>query len=201
MEQDWERPFPECLWKWWGEKISLESEEGQGVTFWVDLVFRKQPLPDEPQSKHQVIFQELKILIVDDNTNNRFILREYLNPWECHIADAEPAGKLVTQHTIKEKHTGQVVILLAEDYPTNQQIAMSHLRSAGYAVDLAENGEQAVQAFMGKSYDLILMDVQMPVMEQNNDFEIQDIMDYDAALLEFGDDRDFILKQSDRSGQ
>jgi hypothetical protein len=45
------------------------------------------------------------------------------------------------------------------------------------------------------------MDVQMPVMEQNNDFEIQDIMDYDAALLEFGDDRDFILKQSDRSGQ
>jgi len=91
-----------------GGEISLESEEGQGATFWFDLVFRKQPLPDEPQSKHQVIFQELKILIVDDNTNNRFILREYLNPWECHIADAGPAGKLVTQHTIKEKHTGRL---------------------------------------------------------------------------------------------
>lgn len=56
-------------------------------------------------------------------------------------------------------------ILLVEDYPTNQDVAMSHLRAAGYDVDLAENGLQAVDLFRQNQYNLILMDVQMPVMD------------------------------------
>jgi len=56
-------------------------------------------------------------------------------------------------------------ILLVEDYPTNQEVAMSHLRAAGYNVDLAENGLQALERFKQNQYHLILMDVQMPVMD------------------------------------
>ena len=56
-------------------------------------------------------------------------------------------------------------ILLAEDYPTNQLLVIKHLHKAGYRVDLAENGEEAVTAFLEKEYDLILMDMQMPVMD------------------------------------
>ena len=56
-------------------------------------------------------------------------------------------------------------ILLVEDYPTNQEVAMSHLRSAGYEVDLAENGLRALELFKQNQYQLILMDVQMPVMD------------------------------------
>jgi CheY-like chemotaxis protein len=52
-------------------------------------------------------------------------------------------------------------ILLAEDYPTNQQVVLRHLRSNGYIVDLAENGQIAVDAYRKKHYDLILMD--MPI--------------------------------------
>ncbi|SDB03138.1 PAS domain S-box-containing protein [Desulfonatronum thiosulfatophilum] len=56
-------------------------------------------------------------------------------------------------------------ILLVEDYPTNRQLAMRYLRKAGYEVDEAVNGAQAVEAFQRQAYDLILMDVQMPVMD------------------------------------
>jgi two-component system, sensor histidine kinase and response regulator len=72
---------------------------------------------------------------------------------------------LVTKHYLAEERTQRGRILLAEDYPTNQQVAMTHLRSAGYDVDLAQNGLEAVEAFCKCSYDLILMDVQMPEMD------------------------------------
>ena len=72
---------------------------------------------------------------------------------------------LVTRHTIAEHQATPVRILLAEDYLTNQQVVLNHLRRAGYTVDLAENGEEAVAAFARQAYDLILMDMQMPVMD------------------------------------
>jgi CheY-like chemotaxis protein len=72
----------------------------------------------------------------------------------------------VTRHTIAERYSkDEIQILLAEDYPTNQQIAMRHLKKAGYRVDLAENGQQAVDAYKKKHYDIIFMDIQMPEMD------------------------------------
>jgi two-component system sensor histidine kinase/response regulator len=55
-------------------------------------------------------------------------------------------------------------ILVADDYLTNQQVAFMHLTAAGFSVDLAENGRQAVEAVNRNRYDLILMDIQMPVL-------------------------------------
>ncbi len=72
---------------------------------------------------------------------------------------------LLTKHNITGKPQKEIEILLAEDYPTNQQVALRHLHSAGYSVDLAENGLEAVNAFQKKRYDLILMDLQMPIMD------------------------------------
>ena len=56
-------------------------------------------------------------------------------------------------------------ILLAEDYPANQQVVTMHLQSVGYRVDLAENGQSAVRMAARTSYDLILMDLDMPIMD------------------------------------
>lgn len=56
-------------------------------------------------------------------------------------------------------------ILLVEDYPTNQQVALRQLQNAGFRAQLAENGKQAVDAFQREHFDLILMDVQMPEMD------------------------------------
>ncbi len=72
---------------------------------------------------------------------------------------------LLTKHNMTEKPQKEIEILLAEDYPTNQQVALRHLHGAGYNVDLVENGLEAVNAFQRKDYDLILMDLQMPIMD------------------------------------
>ena len=83
----------------------------------------------------------------------------------CKEQDVDILPELVTKHTVAEKFRKEVQILLAEDYLTNQQVAMRHLQSAGYRIDLAENGLQAAEAYKRKRYDLILMDIQMPVMD------------------------------------
>ncbi|HHO75649.1 MAG TPA: PAS domain-containing sensor histidine kinase, partial [Deltaproteobacteria bacterium] len=79
--------------------------------------------------------------------------------------DSPDTSTLITRHTLAEETRNNVQILLAEDYPTNQQVAMRHLEKAGYNVDLAENGAQALAACKRKQYDLVLMDIQMPVMD------------------------------------
>jgi two-component system, sensor histidine kinase and response regulator len=55
-------------------------------------------------------------------------------------------------------------ILVADDYPVNQQVAYMHLTAVGYTVELVENGQQAVEAFDHRTYDLIFMDMQMPIL-------------------------------------
>jgi signal transduction histidine kinase/DNA-binding response OmpR family regulator/HPt (histidine-containing phosphotransfer) domain-containing protein len=56
-------------------------------------------------------------------------------------------------------------ILLVEDNELNQQVAMEMLSSAGFAVDLAEDGKIGVQMVDATLYDMVLMDMQMPVMD------------------------------------
>ena len=55
-------------------------------------------------------------------------------------------------------------ILLAEDNPVNQKLAIGILSKYGHSVELAENGRQAVDAAGRESFDLVLMDVHMPEM-------------------------------------
>ena len=56
-------------------------------------------------------------------------------------------------------------ILIAEDGEANQLVAAAILRKAGYAVDLARDGEEALGAARTAAYDLVLMDVRMPRMD------------------------------------
>ena len=56
-------------------------------------------------------------------------------------------------------------VLLVEDNELNQEVAMGLLETANMSIDLAENGEVAVRMINEKDYDLVLMDMQMPVMD------------------------------------
>jgi len=56
-------------------------------------------------------------------------------------------------------------ILLVEDNLINQKISMAALKNMGFDVDLAENGLIAVEKYKKSPYDIILMDIQMPVMD------------------------------------
>ena len=79
----------------------------------------------------------------------------------------EKSRPLVTRHTLEEnKH--RLRILLAEDNLVNQTLAVRLLEKRGYSVIVASNGEEAVEAFKNKPFDVVLMDIQMPKM---NGFE------------------------------
>jgi CheY-like chemotaxis protein len=56
-------------------------------------------------------------------------------------------------------------ILLVEDVAVNQELGCAILNRQGHTVDVAENGKQALAAVQAKTYDLVLMDIQMPVMD------------------------------------
>jgi two-component system, sensor histidine kinase and response regulator len=75
--------------------------------------------------------------------------------------------KMHTQYTVREAMKHSVRILLAEDNPVNQKLAVMMLGKAGYKVEVASNGKVAVAKFTEspEDYDLIFMDVQMPEMD------------------------------------
>ena len=80
--------------------------------------------------------------------------------------DTLQASSLITRHTILEAQAQtQVHILLAEDNLVNQKVAVRMLHKIGYGVDVVNNGQEAVEAVEQKSYDLVLMDWQMPEMD------------------------------------
>jgi len=59
----------------------------------------------------------------------------------------------------------QLEVLLVEDNPVNQELAERLLKKRGYRVTLANNGAEAVDCFENNHFDIIFMDVQMPVMD------------------------------------
>lgn len=78
--------------------------------------------------------------------------------------EMEEEGEEATQ-TPPITHPGRVRLLLVEDNEINQEVATAMLHQLGLACDLACNGQQAVEMIMETDYDLILMDVHMPVMD------------------------------------
>jgi len=74
------------------------------------------------------------------------------------------AHPLVTRHHLKEQRQS-LKILLAEDEPINQILAQAILEEKNYLITVADNGAQALEFLKSDNFDLILMDVQMPVMD------------------------------------
>jgi CheY-like chemotaxis protein/HPt (histidine-containing phosphotransfer) domain-containing protein len=65
---------------------------------------------------------------------------------------------------LRTQHAGSR-ILLVEDNAINSEVAVALLSGANLAVDTAENGQEAITMVRSTSYDMVLMDVQMPVMD------------------------------------
>jgi two-component system sensor histidine kinase/response regulator len=77
------------------------------------------------------------------------------------LAMAIDAG---AETTLRQRHAGTRV-LLVEDNPINREVALELLHAVALAVDTATNGEEAVAMAAADRHELILMDMQMPVMD------------------------------------
>jgi len=77
---------------------------------------------------------------------------------------AVPAEPGAAEAQLRARHAGQRV-LLAEDNPINQEVAGELLGAAGLEVEMADDGQRALELVLARRYDLVLMDVQMPRMD------------------------------------
>jgi signal transduction histidine kinase/DNA-binding response OmpR family regulator/HPt (histidine-containing phosphotransfer) domain-containing protein len=75
------------------------------------------------------------------------------------------APRLITRHTAAENRKRRVGILVVEDNRVNTEVVLRILGKLGYAADAAADGSEGLAALRRRPYDLILLDLQMPVMD------------------------------------
>ncbi|MCP4716063.1 MAG: response regulator [Deltaproteobacteria bacterium] len=80
-------------------------------------------------------------------------------------ADEQDKPNIITQYSLAEEKKRRIRILVADDNETNRVVALGVLGKLGYPADTVNNGKEALSALETKKYDLVFMDVQMPVMD------------------------------------
>ena len=103
--------------------------------------------------------------------------RPQIRPAEIQPTEAQPTEVSTTETSPTEQHPApikakknELLILVAEDNPTNQMIIKKMLEGFGMSLVLVENGEKALAAYEAglqnnQAFDLILMDMHMPVLD------------------------------------
>ena len=123
-----------------GDGIGLQSELGVGSAFSFELELplaeSPPPLPDGPVSQ---------------------LLR-------TEVVASASASKLRVPAVRRARFRGQQV-LVVDDHPVNQQVVQAQLEQLGLQVTLADDGAQAVEKVREHPFDVVLMDIQMPVMD------------------------------------
>jgi PAS domain S-box-containing protein len=133
-----------------------------------------QAIKADPRLKEIPLIALSSIDPADDDSRQKTSFQMWLQKpvrqsqlYDCLVRLWQPSSHHVKpnlpQHMVHASLSGR--ILLVEDNPVNQEVARGMLELLGYTVSLAENGRKAVDAATTQTFDLILMDCQMPEMD------------------------------------
>jgi len=90
-------------------------------------------------------------------------LLEAIKEARGRVTPATERPAVQARHVDARSHS--LRILLADDSPDNVLLIEAYLKTSGYTADVARNGEIALEKFIAGAYDVVLMDVQMPIMD------------------------------------
>ncbi len=134
-----------------GGCIGVDISEGRGSLFWFQLPLHASALTQaEPSADQTTAVQKQSAMASAETGHGSSVDTDPIAPTSLPGPSSEAAAPR---------------ILLVEDNKINQKVALALLARLGYAADLAENGLEAVEATTRQRYELILMDMQMPVMD------------------------------------
>jgi CheY-like chemotaxis protein len=81
------------------------------------------------------------------------------------LGEEEPTAEPLREAALPQVANQDLRILLAEDNPINQKVALAMLKHLGYRADVVKNGKDLLKNLEQKSYDVIFMDIQMPEID------------------------------------
>lgn len=143
-----------------GGNLALKSEVGRGSEFALTV-----PVPLVSREAEASVSPHMERGTLPDAGGGS------TGPTVSSLASAGPESRALndiadSQQITRARHVqtagAEPSILLAEDNPTNQAVALAALRRLGLQARVAANGDEAVQLFSAHSFDLILMDCHMP---------------------------------------
>ena len=160
-----------------GGTIGLRSEVGIGTTVYFDIPFKVDP---EIGSSTNVDHSETSTRTLDQ------CAMQNVSPMVAALSEALPKASVPPPLATLSAGTNLtgLNILVVEDNLVNQKVVNSMLKRLGHAVSVAENGKIALGMIHEKQFDLVLMDVQMPIMDGIECTKhIRNVLQYDKDFL------------------
>ncbi len=148
-----------------GGDIEARSELGKGSTFSFQVVLPLDVQPRIPASMHLQPLAGKRVSPVDQRATDREFTSELTRASHgvSAVAAPAPASSLEPRKSAPSKE--RLPILVAEDSEDNRFLLEAYCNLSHYDLTFAEDGRQAVAAYLSGTFALVIMDLQMPVMD------------------------------------
>ena len=150
-----------------GKQLGLQIMQDDSITRCPLVIYTSSAMKGEARKFERAGFRGYLVNPAFSDT-----LRETLEYVLGEFESGDSSSCLITRHAVEESHAEKspynfqkYQILLAEDNPINQKVAVSMLSRAGFKVSVASNGQQAVDMFKVGTFNAVLMDCQMPIKD------------------------------------